>query len=115
MEGDVLETLQRVAGPELGETVALPEEIRRAVGPVLDSWILAAQAERDSFVTGGAVQMATPEDIIMCHKRPFPMLNARSRTDHFFASAVHAWPEISSDWVQRRSVGRPGPSQPASF
>ena len=76
--------MQRVAGPEPGKTVVPPEEIRRAVGPDLDSWILAAQAEHDSFLTRDAIQVATADDIKRYGKRPLPMLNVWSRTDQDF-------------------------------
>jgi hypothetical protein len=84
MESDQLELLQQVAGPEPGKTVVPPEEVRRVVGPDLDGWILAAQAEHDSFVTKEAVATATAEEQRRYGKRPLPMLNVWSRTDEDF-------------------------------
>ena len=54
------------------------------VGPDLDAWILAAQAEHDSFITKEAVQEAAAAEIKVYGKRPLPMLNIWSRTaeDH---------------------------------
>ena len=83
-ENTDLEMLQQVAGPEPGKSIVPPEEIRRAVGRDLDAWILAAQAEHDSFVAKEAVQQATDREIKEYGKRPLPMLNVWSRTseDH---------------------------------
>ena len=84
MEVDDLELLQQIAGPEPGKTVVPPAEIRQAVGPDLDAWILAGQAEHDSFLAKEAVVEATEEEQRRYGKRPLPMLNVWSRTadDH---------------------------------
>ena len=76
-----LEALQQIVGPEPGKTVVPPAEIRQAVGPDLDSWILAAQVEHDSFLTREAVQVATQEERKRYGKRPLPMLNVWSRAE----------------------------------
>ena len=55
MESGDMEMLQQVAGPEPGKTVVPPEIILKAVGSDLDVWILAAQAEHDTFITKEAV------------------------------------------------------------
>ena len=79
-----LQMLQQVAGPEPGKTVVPPGEVRQAVGRDLDAWILAAQAEHDSFFTKEAAQEATIQDIKDYGKRLLPMVNVWSRTseDH---------------------------------
>ena len=84
VEHNELDAIQQVEGPEPGKTVVPPEEVRRAVGPDLDAWILAAQAEHDSFLSKEAVQVATPEEIQHYGKKPLPMLNVWSRTDTDF-------------------------------
>ena len=84
VESGQLEAIQQVTGPEPGKTIVPPDEIRRAVGPDLDSWILAAQAEHDSFLTRDAVQPATAEELKAYGKKPLPMLNVWSRTDQDF-------------------------------
>ena len=81
---DYLQAAQQITGPEPGKTVVPPDVIRKAVGPDLDSWILAALAEKDSFLTREAVQPATPEEIKRYGKRPLPMLNVWTRTDQDF-------------------------------
>ena len=79
-----LEMLQQIAGPEPGKTVVHPSEVRQAVGKELDAWILAGQAEHDSFIVKEAVQEATAKDIKDYGKRPLPMVNVWSKTsdDH---------------------------------
>ena len=42
-ETDQKEAMQQVAGPEPGKSIVPPDEVRRAVGPDLDAWIMAAQ------------------------------------------------------------------------
>ena len=79
LEGAHFEALQQAVGPELGKTVVPPEVVRKAVGPDLDSWILAAQAEHDSFLTRDVVQVATAEERKTYGKKPLPMLNVWSR------------------------------------
>lgn len=76
--------LQQVAGPEHGKTVVPLGEVRQAVGRDVDAWILAAQAEHDSFLIKEAVQEATIQDIKDYGKRLLPMVNVWSRTseDH---------------------------------
>ena len=69
-----------MAGPEPGKAVVDPRVVRRAVGRDLDAWILAAQAEHDSFITKEAVQEATDEERRSYRQRPLPMLNVWSRT-----------------------------------
>ena len=75
-----LEMLQQIAGPEPGKTVVHPSEVRQAVGKELDAWILAGQAEHDSFIVKEAVQEATAKDIKDYGKRPLPMVNVWSKT-----------------------------------
>ncbi len=79
-----LELLQQLAGPEPGNTIVPPQEIRKALGADLDAWVLAAQAEHDSFISKEAVITATPEDIRAYGNRPLPMINVWSKTpdDH---------------------------------
>ena len=81
LENTDLALLQQIAGPEPGKTVVPPQEIRRAVGPDLDAWILAAQVEHDSFKEKEAVQDATADEIKDYGRRPLPMLNVWSLTD----------------------------------
>ena len=83
------EALQQVAGPEPGKTVAPPEVFRQAVGPDLDSWLLAAQAEHGSFITKDAMQVATAEERRAYGKKPLPMLTV--------------WPRIAEDHRKRIS------------
>ena len=82
MEG--LDFLQQVAGPEPGKHVVPPSEVRQAVGSDLEAWIIAGQAEHDTFITKEAVQVATEEEQKAYGKRPLPMLNVWSRTDTGF-------------------------------
>ena len=79
-----LEMLQQVAGPEPGKTVVPPGEVRRAIGRDLDAWILAAQAEHDSFLAKEAVHEVTEQEMKEHGKKPLPMLNVWSRAseDH---------------------------------
>jgi len=75
LEAQERDFLQQVAGPEPGKTVVPPGEIRNAVGPDLDAWILAAQVEHDAFLGQDAVQEATAEERREYGKKPLPMLN----------------------------------------
>ena len=42
-ETDQKEAMQQVAGPEPGKSIVPPDEVRRAVGPDLDAWIMPWQ------------------------------------------------------------------------
>ena len=84
LETDQKEAMQQVAGPEPGKSIVPPDEVRRAVGPDLDAWIMAAQVEHDTFMDKEAVQAATAEEIKSYGKKPLPMLNVWSRTDQDF-------------------------------
>ena len=75
LEDTDLARLQQIASPEPGKTVMPPPEVRRAVGPDLDAWILAAQVEHDSFKEKEAVQDATADEIKNNGRRPLPILN----------------------------------------
>ena len=75
LEAIDLEMLQHIAGPKPGKTVVHPSEVRQAVGKELDAWILAGQAEHDSFIVKEAVQVATAKDVKDYGKRPLPMVN----------------------------------------
>ena len=84
IESNQMEAMQQVAGPEPGKSIVPPDEVRRAVGPDLDAWIMAAQVEHDTFMDKDAVQAATAEEIANYGKKPLPMLNVWSRTDKDF-------------------------------
>ena len=84
IESDQMEAMQQVAGPEPGKSIVPPDEVRRAVGPDLDAWIMAAQVEHDTFMDKDAVQASTAEEIANYGKKPLPMLNVWSRTDKDF-------------------------------
>ena len=84
LETDQKEAMQQVAGPEPGKSVVPPDEVRRAVGPDLDAWIMAAQVEHDTFMNKDAVQAATAEEVKSYGKKPLPMFNVWSRTDQDF-------------------------------
>ena len=78
------DAIQQTAEVEPGKAVAPPEEVRKAVGADLDSWVLAAQAEHDRFVQLEAISEATEQEIQQYGRRPLPMLNVWSRTDDGF-------------------------------
>ena len=83
-ETDQKEAMQQVAGPGPGKSIVPPDEVRRAAGPDLGVWIMAAQVEHDAFMDKDAVQAATAEEIKSYGKKPLPMLNVWSRTDQDF-------------------------------
>ena len=84
LETDQKEAMQQAAGPEPGKSIVPPDEVRRAVGPDLDTWIMAAQVEHDTFMDKDAVQAATAEEVKSYGKKPLPMLNVWSRTNQDF-------------------------------